>query len=536
MALGGGGPRHFNPYIDGDAATAQVLQALYATLFSYDNQAQATRPDLAKTWKESADGRRWTVGLRQAWFSDGTPIAARDVVASFRCVLDSSRECPLRSLLEAGGSALELDARDDSTVVFHLAARSVIFRDAVGSVPILPGVILEKLRAEGRLASAFNLSTAPGDLVCSGPWRLNQFVPGEKIVFGRNPYSHYQDVRGTRLPYLDQMTWTFPGNQDAEILSFKAGELDGLQNPPASARAGLTAGAGRGGYTLSELGNSMNVHFLCFNLNLKPDESTPCVGTVKYAWFADLGFREAVSLGLNQERMIRIAFQGRAEANGALYTRGYRRWHDDRIAPPRWNPVRSRALLARRGFKDRDGDGVIEDHSGHPVRFTLLGRAGSPEIEALSTLVQSDLKSLGMDVLVALVDRSLLTTRLRSTREFDVALSLLSAPVPPDPSQSSEFWRSEGSVHLWHSSQKRPASAWEAAIDSISRRLDVAPDQAERKALCDSMQEILAGQRVILFLPVSEEYVAVRDRIGNWKPSLLRPQLVWNSQELFVRH
>ena len=83
---------------------------------------------------------------------------------------------------------------------------------------------------ERQFASAYNVGTPPENIVGGGPWRVVQYVPGEKTVLGRNPYYYGFDQNKQRLPYLTSWCFSIVPDQDAADLKFRAGELDGLDN------------------------------------------------------------------------------------------------------------------------------------------------------------------------------------------------------------------------------------------------------------------------------------------------------------------
>jgi len=108
----------------------------------------------------------------------------------------------------------------------------------------------------------------------------------------------------------------------------------------------------------------------------------------------------------------------------------------------------------------------------------------------MATLIQDDLKQLGMDVhVVPLEFRSLLDRVLR-THDYEACLlSLVEADA--DPNVDMNVWLSSGATHLWNPQQKSPATAWEAEIDGLMRRQMVTRKYAERKLLFDRVQELL---------------------------------------------
>ena len=74
--------RSMNPYLCTDFTNRALFSLLYQSLFSVDHQYQP-EPQLCKTYRISQDMRTYTFFLESAFFSDGTPLTAQDVVASF---------------------------------------------------------------------------------------------------------------------------------------------------------------------------------------------------------------------------------------------------------------------------------------------------------------------------------------------------------------------------------------------------------------------------------------------------------------------
>ena len=68
----------------------------------------------------------------------------------------------------------------------------------------MPKHVLEEAYQKGDYAAAYNVGTPADKIVTSGPWRIAQYMPGEKTVLARNPYFFGVDKKNQRLPYLDE--------------------------------------------------------------------------------------------------------------------------------------------------------------------------------------------------------------------------------------------------------------------------------------------------------------------------------------------
>jgi len=92
-------PFTWDPAHAADAGTASVLAQVFEGLTAFDAQSNV-QPGLAAAWEPANDGRQITFQLRPGLaYSDGTPIAAQDVVDSWLRLIDPGRPSPLASLL-----------------------------------------------------------------------------------------------------------------------------------------------------------------------------------------------------------------------------------------------------------------------------------------------------------------------------------------------------------------------------------------------------------------------------------------------------
>src|SRR5258705_5468416 len=89
---------------------------------------------------------------------------------------------------------------------------------------MLPRNLLETPYAEGRLARMWAVGTAADALAGLGPFRLREYVPGQRLTLERNPFYWKTDRAGTRLPYLDRLVFVFVPSEDAQALRVQAGD------------------------------------------------------------------------------------------------------------------------------------------------------------------------------------------------------------------------------------------------------------------------------------------------------------------------
>jgi peptide/nickel transport system substrate-binding protein len=222
-----GEPKTLNPLIAADARSREVIAVMQADLVHINRATQLTEPALAKSWKVSPDGLEYTLVLRGGLkFSDGQPLEADDVVFTFQVYLDENVHAPQRDLLVVGGKPIAVRKVDAQTVVFHLAKTYGVGERLFDGLAILPRHLLEKPYQEGKLGQIGTLATAANQWAGLGPFRLKEYVAGQRLVLERNPYYWKSDAKGNRLPYLDELVFLFVPNADAQVLKFQSGETD----------------------------------------------------------------------------------------------------------------------------------------------------------------------------------------------------------------------------------------------------------------------------------------------------------------------
>src|SRR5207245_6956218 len=189
---------------------------------SSDLATQLTEPALAKSWKISPDGLQYTIVLRHGLkFSDGQPLDADDVLFTFRVYLDENVHAPQRDLLIISGKPITVRKLDARTVVFRLPKTYGVGERLFDGLAILPRHLLEKPYQEGKVSQIGTLATAANQWAGLGPFRLKEYVAGQRLVLERNPYYWKTDVKGNRLPYADELVFLFVPNADAQVLKFQ---------------------------------------------------------------------------------------------------------------------------------------------------------------------------------------------------------------------------------------------------------------------------------------------------------------------------
>jgi peptide/nickel transport system substrate-binding protein len=518
-------PVLYNRYVDTAAAAEVIALLTHARLVRVNRVTDELEPALAESWTQSADGLSYTLKLRSGVrFSDGAPFTADDVLFTFRALYDERVNSPIAIAARPGGKPIEVSALDPQTVVVKFPVPFAPGLRMLDYLPILPRHKLQRALDEGRFADAWKVGTPFSEIAGLGPFVLAEHVAGQRLVLHRNPHYWRFDERGTQLPYLDTLRIEIITDQNTEALRVAAGEIDLMTNGDIRPEdyATFKRAADNGRLRLLEVGTGLDPNLLWFNLTPARTQAKP--------WLSRREFRQAVSYAADRQAIVNAVYLGEGVAVYGPITQGNRTWYSDAVPKYAHNPARARELLASIGLTDRNGDGTVEDASGTPVRFSILTQRAHTIRERTASVLQEQLRKVGLVVDVVALDTRSIQQRAGSG-DYD-AIYYGFQQSSTDPALNPEYWFSSGFFHVWNPQQAVPATDWERRIDDLMRRQTAAPTLDERKRLFTEAQTILAEESPAIYFVAPKIILAVTDRVRNPTPALPIPQLLWNAQSL----
>jgi peptide/nickel transport system substrate-binding protein len=526
-------PKTLNPVMATDAVSREVIGRLMGDLIEINRSSQQTEPALAKSWKISSDGRTFTLQLRKGIrFSDGFPFDADDVVFSFGVYMDEAVDSPQRDLLIIDGKPITVTKVDQYTVRFVLPRPYAAAERLFDGLAMLPKHLLEKPYREGHFAQAWSLNVRTSEIAGLGPFRLKEYVAGQRIVVERNPFYWKVDNENQRLPYLDELVFLFVGTEDAQVMRFEAGETDIISRLSAENYNLLTREKAHIALQLADMGPSLEYNFLLFNLN---DLGTKKLDGVskKQAWFRDLKFRQAISAAVDRESIVNLVYGARGTALWGNVGPGNKLWINQAIPHPVRSIERARELLRSAGYR-WNSTGLLLDASGQPVEFSIITSSSNSQRMKMAILLQDDLAHLGMQVHIVPLEFRALIDRVFQSFNYDAAIMALGGG-DADPNPEMNVWAYSGTSHLWHLGETQPATDWERELDQLMQQQMVTLDYARRKKLYDRAQQLIAENLPFIFLGTPNILAGANSRVGNFHPAVLDPYTLWNADQLYVR-
>ena len=473
-------PKTLNPIAITAIEGHQIAGLLFQKLLEEQDDFMTFRPQLARSWSVSPDGLDITFVLRDdARWSDGKPVTANDVRFTWQVQTDTTVAWPSAGIKSR---IRDVEVKDPKTVVFHFTEKYLYqLMDANDGV-ILPEHLLSRV-ARDRLKSA-PFARAP---VGNGAFVLKRWEPGQFLDLAANP--RYAGV----APRVDRIIIKFV--PDAVTLSsqLKAGEIDLLEAVPAADVPAIRER--RDDVTILEV-PSRRINFVAWNNQRAP--------------FDERAVRRALTTAIDRQAIIQQVWDGYAiECTSPLVPLLWA--FDPGIDPIAFDLDAARAELARLGYRDTNGDGIL-DRDGKPFAFELLVSDAQVRMD-VATMVQAQLKKAGIKVDVRVTEYSACVDRILAM-DYDAAVV---------------EWKLSTKVDLtglYHSSSMRPRGFNFVGYSNpeLDRAIDealVQPEMKTAKALWGRAQRMIYDDQPCTFIAVPQELTAVDNRFCNVRPSAI---------------
>lgn len=446
------------------------------------------QPALAKAW-----ARRDSVTLafdldERAQWQDGVPVTAGDVLFTFERARDPAIAPRLAELLR---NIVSVTAENDRRVVFRFARPyGEQLYDAVWHVAPLPAHLLAGIPPAELRHSSF-VSNPVGD----GPYRWVRSVPGQFIELAA--YERFFLGR----PAIGRVVVRTASDPDARMNLLLSRGADAMDNilPPLSNLKRM----GEGKEIRLIPVPSPTLGFLLFNQRDPADTSRP------HPALTDRDVRRAIILSLDRALLVRAVYGSYGEVPyGPTSAILWIRHGTPKPAGP--DRAQARRLLASRGWKDSDGDGVL-DRDGVPLRLNLNYPSSSAARIQMALLAQQQLRQVGIDLVLQPFEFPIWLER-RNAGQFDIDFS--ATTQDPSPSGLTQGWSCGGGTNAAHYCNPTVDSLIERAIVSSDRAAD-----AWHAALRQIEDDAPAA-----FMYAPSFVYAVHRRFGN---VTIRPESSW---------
>ncbi|MCO4754259.1 MAG: peptide ABC transporter substrate-binding protein, partial [Bacteriovoracaceae bacterium] len=320
-----------------DGYTGSVTSYIIESLLTKDIDTYEWKPSLATEWEISEDKKTFTFKLRKnVKWHDGKPFTAEDVKWSFDAIFDDKyKAVSLRPYYEG---IEKVEVLDSHTVRFVAKTNYYKNFDIAAGLEILPKHFYEQDKGK----AFFNKN-----VIGTGPYKLELYKRGSRVVLLKN-----EQWWGFELE--DQKEWNFPkivvrfvGDQTVALEMLKKGSLDFLGlRPEAYVKKAVGPKWGKEVHKVRTYNKSpKGYNFIGWNL--------------KHDILKDKKVRQALYHLVNRKLMIdKFEFGYSVPAAGPIYPDSP--YHDKSIKPVEYDPKKALKILREAGWRDTDGDNVLD--------------------------------------------------------------------------------------------------------------------------------------------------------------------------------
>lgn len=466
---------NWNPYLSQQAFAANLQRRIWLPLARESapgrRDPESFIPLLAERWSFNETGTTLTFHLRDARWSDGQPLSARDVHFSWRAQLS-----PAVAWVgaEHKGHIRDVEVLDDRTVAFHFTRRYPDqFADAVEGT-ILPAHVFSVVPFDGWRTEDWSRT-----VVGSGPFILERHEPAHEIVLARNAHYFRQGH-----PRLDRVVVRIVPDMTNLLTQLSAGDIDYVEGiPPREAE---------------RLDDAESLAALPFDA---PQYDFLGWNGARAA-LADPLVRRALTLAIDRVGIVEELLYGQGRvARGPIPAS----WWGANLEIEPWphDPEGARALLEQRGWASRDASG--RPSPGRPLKLTVLTNAGNRLREEVLIKVQEQLSRIGVDLVPQPLEMRTLRQRV-AAGDYDGYLGgwVFSGKLPLGP--------------LFHSKLRPPAGLNVVAYqspecDRLLAALDLATELEDHLAQRRALERRIHEDQPYTFLYESRRIAAHSSRL-----------------------
>ena len=322
-----------------------VLNQIYDTLLYYNpDGTKDPEPRIAESYEISDDGLDYTFHLRDdVTFHDGTPVTADDVVFSIELYKASEYQGSQISMLSS------VEATDEHTVVCHL--------DAPYS-PFLQGICSPMIASKAYYESSED--DFVNNPIGTGPYKFVSRAKGSNIKLEANE-DYYRGA-----PEIKEVTFEVIPDSSTKAIALQTGEvnfaeIDSATKPQLEANPAIT---------IAEVPTS-TFSYIAMNTEKEP--------------FNDVKVRQAINYAIDRDNLVAVCYDGEAEVNSNICAKERFGYSDDQFQYT-YDPEKAKELLAEAGIE---------------TPYDLGEILVAEKYSNLATVIQNDLKAVGLDVTIS---------------------------------------------------------------------------------------------------------------------------------------
>jgi len=472
-----GDAKRLIPMLATDSASADIVGEVFNGLVKYNTRIEL-EGDLAESFEKTPDCMSATFHLRRGvkWH-DGPEFTANDVLFTYHAIIDPKVVTPYKTDFEP---VKEVRVIDPYTVRVDYS-RPFAPGLATWGMGILPEHLL---KGQDLNTSPFNRNP-----VGTGPFRFQEWLSGQKITLASN--NAYFEQKGN----IEEYTARVIPDQATQFLELQALNLDLMSLTPLQ-------------YTRQ---SETPLFTREFNKYKYPGLAYTYMGyNLKDPKFQDRKVRQAIAYAVDKKQIVEGVLFGLGRAATGPYIP--ESWaYDSSVQDFPYDPEKAKSLLAEAGWKDTDGDGILEKE-GKAFSFTLLTNQGNDSRRKTAEMIQQYLIKVGIKVEIRVVEWQSLLHNFIDKRQFEAIVLGWAVGLDPDL------------YAIWHSSQMADeqfnfVSYQNPEVDALLVRGRETCNLEDRKKIYHEVHRRIAEDQPYLFLYYPTSVQVVHKRFKGIAPS-----------------
>lgn len=462
-----GYPEYINPILaQTNDVDLDISRMVFSGLFKRSKD-QDLQPDLVTDYEISEDQLTYTFYLRRdAYWHDGTPLNAKDVIFTIEAIQDPNWQSPLEPSLRG----VEIAQIDNYTLTLTLDEPFAPFLSALTF-----GILPQHIWFDAYRVSVQNITLSEYNIkpVGSGPFMFDQLVKdgsGNLKSYRLVPFDQYYG----NSPYLEKITLVFYPDLFGATEALRRKQVDGLAFVSPEEKVGL---------------ESEHKQLQYYNLQL-PQYTAIFFNQEHSDILARADVRKALVWGVDREKIINDVLQSEGEAIYTPILEGYI-GHNPEVEKYGFDIQKGIEILEEAGWK-YEGDDEYRTRKGETLEFSIA-TIDQPEFLNTLAILEENWTKMGIKVNVNIYAAEDIQESIIKPREYEALLFGEILGLDPDP------------YAFWHSTQmEHPGLAlavfYDKEIDGLLEEARKTSDQEKRTQSYLHFQNNLAEEVPAIFL------------------------------------
>lgn len=529
-------PEELTPLNSNDNASTMVHQNMFQALISVDYKTYEIVPVLAKARPVFTDlpgGKiRADFEIRpEAKWDNGDPITGEDVDFSLRVLKNpETNSKPLKPYFE-DIEEIVIDKSNPKKFSLIYAQPYMIIESALSDLYIIPKHIYdpegimkkftvkqlykdaEKLRNNAdikKFADQYNGSKFQREVIeGSGPYAFKKWSPNQRVILERKPdWWGYQvkDANHWFEAYPDELIYESINDMTTATVALRGEKIDAMKSIEPKAFVNDLKKSPT--FTKKFATHSpplFSYDYIAINQRLDK--------------FSDVRTRKALAHIMNVDQLIETFTYGLGERVATFTHPSLTKRISPKVKPYPHDIAKARQLLAEAGWKDTDGNGILDKEiDGEKVDFeiNLNFNTGNSRRERACLIFQAEAKKAGVKVNILPLEWSVMLERNKSHNYEMFVAGWISSPLESDPKQiwHTDSYNDRGSNYTGFGNDK---------TDQIIDDMRAEMDSDKRFKLYHQLQEAIHEDVPYIFLLAQKERIAIHKKFGNAYTSGIRP-------------